>query len=350
MAEKALLEKIMEILPSHLRELAQEHFKTSAIAARLLKGDGSDRKIYRIAPLSAPDQAVVGVYHEDLRENRDFITIAEKMSEAGISVPEIYKVHPTEMAYLQEYLGEETLAEAISRWQKQLGREDILSAYRKVLSGLVRIQRSLTPLLADFLENRVMSRADFVADLEYFQEDFIQRFGYEALCTDMVGEELYGFLVKGLADIPASVFVYRDFQARNFMWKEDQPWFIDFQSAYLGASYYDLASCLYGSRSGLREDEREALLHYYFQESGCDPDYEQFLTRFYLFVLIRRLRSLGSYGFLSEAKGKPGFFAAIHPTLKELIGLLGDNPQLKNFPHLLKMICKIEEDWRKNAV
>lgn len=348
MVEETLLEKIMESAPKELRSLAIDYFATSSLSLMLLKGDGSDRRIYLISPQKAPERVVIGVYHESIRENSDFILIAGKMAEAGIAVPTIYSVSPGRKAYLQEYLGKDTLADMILKWREPSKHRNIIAAYRKILSALFEIQHSLPPLIPELLKSRVMARDDFRADLEYFQRDFIKRFGFEKLFTASVQDELTGLLIDGLAEIPASVFVYRDFQARNFMWKEGRPWFIDFQSAYLGAPYYDLASCLYASKSGLSEEERTVLLQYYFEKSSCDTDYETFLSRFYLFVLIRRLRSLGSYGFLSMEKNKTGFYTAIQPTLEELIILLEGKPQLEAFSNLLEMIHRIKRKWQSH--
>ena len=138
-------------------------------------------------------------------------------------------------------------------------------------------------------------------------------------------------------------FVYRDFQSRNIMWLDHAPWYIDYQSAMRGTLYYDLASLLYSSRSGLFSDEREALCIYFYNLLAPSISVADFQAHFYRFVLIRRLRSLGTYGYLSLVKNKKQFRKAIPPTLAELNELLSYQECLQPFTALRGMIQNIAD-------
>ncbi len=170
---------------------------------------------------------------------------------------------------------------------------------------------------------------------------------FESLLNVSVMHELQSILSDHLGDLDVGYFVYRDFQARNIMWFEDSPWFIDYQSAFLGPRYYDMASLLYGSKSGLNEPARESLNRYYFGlfESAPSFSFDCYQVVFYLFVVLRRLRSLGTYGYLSGEKGKTAFFDSIQPTLEELAGLFDSQSCLRPYKNLFGMITKVKDIW-----
>lgn len=312
-----------------------------------LKGDGSDRRLYLVSSASTERQ-LVAVFHTNTQENRDFIHIAAAMREAGIAVPAVYAVSEEENAYLTEYLGPFTLAQKIPQWRSEASENRIIEAYYCVLDALIAIQKELTPALSGYLAERVLSEREMTADLDYFVRDFLVRFEVEQFFHKEAEEELYVRLLKELTTEEASVFVYRDFQARNIMWFQEKPVFIDFQTAYLGSPYYDLSSLLYGSASGLDEVNREKLLRCYYRINPLEEDIQSYFSRFYRFVLIRRLRSLGSYGFLSAVKKKGHFKEKIRPTLRELVKLLTGSGHLEDFPATLKMVTDIERCWKGN--
>jgi aminoglycoside/choline kinase family phosphotransferase len=130
------------------------------------------------------------------------------------------------------------------------------------------------------------------------------------------------------------------------MWLQETPWFIDYQSAYLGTPYYDLASLLFASKSGLDDNARESLLSYFYEIAGIAIGFEEYRSYFFLFVLIRRLRSLGTYGFLATVKGKTGFLNKVGPTLAELQFLLTEKAELKGFHQTLNLVNTLIDRWQ----
>ncbi len=333
-----------------LSALAREYFQTGEITCKLLKGDGSNRKIYLITLQNKKSPVVVGVTNNNLKENRDYFIISEKMQQIGIPVPEIYSIHPAQTSYLLQYLGPCNLADRIEHWKSNNQFSKIGSAYEKVLPFLLKIQNQLPKVLGEFLSHRLMAKKDFLDDLAYFQRDFLERFGYIHLYSHDVKQELSSQVVDQLIKTEASFFVYRDFQSRNIMWQNNSPWFIDFQSAYLGSQYYDLASLLYASKSGLDEPTREIILKKYHLLSKSSLSFEAFLEMFYRFVLVRRLRSLGTYGYLAGEKRKRWFFKSIQPTLIELTDLFATKNSLKSLVKTATMVRTILDAWENKLL
>ncbi len=334
-------------IQDQLLELARAHFRSDNLRLKLLKGDGSDRQIHLIPSPDDSRDPVVGVYHEDLAENRSFIFITGKMKAVSLPVPEIISIAPSEKAYLLQYLGEHHLGQTIEIWRSQGEHQYVVSAYQRVMDVLLEMQNNLTPHLTEYLKNRLMTRSDFEGDLAYFERDFVNRFKMNDLYTGAVRRELRSNLIDRIVELPADVFVYRDFQSRNIMWYRNQPWFLDYQSAFLGTRYYDLASLLFASKAGLEAEERTLLMKYYYDIATPDISYEEYLKNFYRFVLIRRIRSLGSYGFLSMVKKKQDFFKAIKPGIRVLNELLTKEEALEELSHTRAMIGAVAERWEK---
>ena len=60
-------------------------------------------------------------------------------------------------------------------------------------------------------------------------------------------------------------FMYRDFQSRNVMVKNNEPWFIDFQGGRKGPIYYDVASFLWQAKAKYPAELRQELIADYLQ-------------------------------------------------------------------------------------
>ena len=93
----------------------------------------------------------------------------------------------------------------------------------------------------------------------------------------------------------------------------------------------------------------DELLLGYYQLLESPVSFDEFNRNFYLFVLLRRLRSLGSYGYLSQVKGKSQFFSAIAPTLDQLVKILNRGFFESDFNHLLQMIKRLGDLWKEKS-
>ena len=94
-------------------------------------------------------------------------------------------------------------------------------------------------------------------------------------------------------------FMFRDFQTRNIMIKNGNPYFIDYQGGRKGALQYDLASLLYQSKANIPQDIRDELLNHYLDvaEKLTTIDRDKFKQYFYGYVLMRNIQTFGTYGF-----------------------------------------------------
>lgn len=335
----------MELIKS-LICLSNEYIGKSVSPPIALKGDGSDRRIYRFIE---DGQSWIGVINSNIAENDAFIFLSNHLLNCGIPVPKIYRYGSQKQCYLLEDLGEFSLADLLIKWSHSETKHTtaILNAYKKVMYWLPRIQCQAHKEL-DYtfcFRERFLDGSVFLWDINYFKNYFYHLFVEASSIDPFVDQELQR-LVNRLNEVPKQGLVTRDFQSRNIMWKGEETYFIDYQMACQGALHYDVASLLYASSAKLNDDLRMELIDIYLQELNCwtSLSKKKFLEDFYHFVLMRRLRSLGSYGFLASQKKKHHFLEAIPATLREISNLLKHQRSLKLYPHLRELFSQWQGD------
>ncbi|MFW2478454.1 MAG: phosphotransferase, partial [Sediminibacterium sp.] len=116
--------------------------------------------------------------------------------------------------------------------------------------------------------------------------------------------------------------MFRDFQSRNIIVRNNEVSFIDFQGGMKGALQYDVASLLWQAKAELSEEWKDSLLEYYMDEiEGLlkEPvDRITFVSQYNGYVLIRLLQVMGAYGFRGLFERKAHFLASIPLALKNL--------------------------------
>src|SRR5438093_1395719 len=82
-----------------LKEMFSKRFGFSGVEAAAMRGDGSSRRLYRLAGAS---RAAVGVIGPDALENRAFLAFSRHFRKEGLNVPEIYAEDQEKGLYLEE--------------------------------------------------------------------------------------------------------------------------------------------------------------------------------------------------------------------------------------------------------
>jgi len=282
-----------------LKNLFEKYTGQKSTEITELNSSGSNRRYFRIK--GEGGTSLVGVIGLNLKENNAFCYLSRHFLEKGIRVPRVLAVSDDGMCYIQEDLGDELLYDKLAQ-----GRESgVYSSYeRSMLRHTLEMLPKIQCRGAEGLDFNVcfpepaFNGRMVMFDLNYFKYCFLKATGmefdevrlqddFEKLHDDLLGED-------------TDTFLYRDFQARNVMIKDGEPYFIDFQGGRKGPIYYDVASFIWQARSRYPEDLKQELVETYLRALKTympDIDEAHFRERLRLFVLFRTLQVLGAYGF-----------------------------------------------------
>ena len=307
-----------------LKTLFEQHFHTPPERVVPLQGElgGSGRKIIRLT--DKKDRAI-GILYGVREENAAFLEFSKHFRRHGLPVPEIYAEDLTHGAYLEEDLGDITLFEFLSK--NRTGENiapPVVEAYRKVVAVLPRFQveagRDLNYEVCYPISS--FDRQSIAWDLNYFKYYFLRLAGISF--NEQALEDDFSRLTEFLLSAPRDYFLYRDFQSRNILLRNGDPYFVDYQGGRKGALQYDIASLLYDAKADLPPELRQQLLdHYLDRLAGFIPlDRETFLRHYYAYVYIRIMQALGAYGFRGFYERKVHFLQSVPYALKNLRWLL----------------------------
>jgi aminoglycoside/choline kinase family phosphotransferase len=299
-----------------------------------LPESGSYRKYYRI---TAGTKTVMGVFNADRRENNAFIYLDRHLLATGNLVPEVYTEDLDRNIYLEEDLGDMTLLDYLEQVRKQDDRDEkTLAVYRKVIDAMPGLQVHSTA----GIDYRVCyPRAEFdmqsmMWDMNYFKYCLLKPLKIGFYEQDL--EDDFVKIVNWLIAAERNSFMFRDFQSRNIMIRENELYFIDFQGGRRGPLQYDLASLLFEAKTHLPEDIREQLLEYYltvFEKTFPWFNRHVFLEYYYGFVYLRLMQAMGAYGFRGYIERKPLFLQSLPHAIRALTWLIENKP----FP--LPLVC-----------
>lgn len=305
-----------------------------------LPSSGSNRRYFRLVADDAP--SLIGVIGTAKAENSAFIYMARHFASKGIPVPEVLAVSDDGMAYLQTDLGDSLLFKEIEKGRATRS----FSAHEREL--LVKTIRQLPDIQFAGAEGMdfgmcypavKFDERSILWDLNYFKYCFLKATGLE-FDEDRL-EDDFQTMAKVLMRTDTCTFMYRDFQSRNVMIRDGEPWFIDFQGGRRGPFYYDVASFLWQAKANIPDGLRHELLGEYLDSlhKYYPIAEEEFMATLRHFVLFRTLQVLGAYGFRGYFEKKPHFMQSVPFAIANLRSLL-DKPY-GEYPYLNELLGRL---------
>ncbi|MEI6947918.1 RNase adapter RapZ [Paraflavisolibacter sp. H34] len=314
----------MQQLKEALARLFREWNGNDPKDIALLPVSGSERRYFRLA--GAGGESTIGTVGPNQKENETFAYFATHFAEKGLPVPRILKTSDDHTMYIQEDLGTVSLLDVL----EEKGYTDgVYRLFAKSLEELARLQ-VLGDAGLDYercLTNKEFGKQAIMADLLYFKYYFLDAlrkpYDKQRLIDDF--EALGNYLTH----TEYKYFMFRDFQSRNIMIRDENVHFIDFQGGMKGAPQYDVASLLWQAKANLPDDWKKGLLEHYmnaFERIIQKPlDRGVFRSQYNGYVLIRLLQVLGAYGFRGLFERKAHFLTSIPLALKNLKWFIENN-------------------------
>ena len=349
----------LEEIKLTLTELVENELGESVAEMVAMPGSGSSRQYFRI---KTDSRSVIGAYNSNAEENEAFYSFSKHFADCRLPVPEVFAVSADRCCYLQSDLGDVTLFNYVDNCLKSGGLDDTtIQLYKKSLDKLVDFQtvghRGLDYSKAFPTES--FDDMSIMQDLNYFKYCFLKE-QEEVSFNETRLDNDFQKLAQYILEAPSDFFMYRDFQSRNIMIVDNEPYFIDYQGGRKGPLQYDVVSLLYQVKARIPEETRAQLVDYYktrlegifspevkalallgsplryapvemtgtkrhserpkgVEESPINELTESFDKFFPAFVLLRLLQVLGAYGFRGLIQKKLHFMQSIPYAIKELL-------------------------------
>ena len=284
-----------------------------------LTGDASDRRYFRV--LMRNGESIVLALHAGPIEfdHMPFVTVANLLKQVPVPVPEIlHHSNALGIIGLQD-LGDVTLQAHLGA--ASLDEHDAL--YREAVSFIARLQQRGAELAsADYPPYGIAFDTDKLSwEFEFFYKHFLR--AYRGATPPVEVQKAlsaeWSVIVNELAAEPR-VLCHRDYHSRNLMLHRDGLYIIDFQDARMGPDTYDLVSLLRDSYVDLSSRQVEELIAYFLalKHGAAGVSAEQaaeFHRRFDLMALQRNFKALGTFGYMTVARGNPVYIQYIPRTL-----------------------------------
>lgn len=314
----------MQELIDLVTQLYVEWAGTEPTRVDVLPQSGSDRRYLRLHEKKG--SSVIATCGSHIKENETFIYFANEFLKKALPVPEIFAVNEDKTVYLQEDFGDVSLLNIL---EGKGYAPEAYNLFKESLTQLARLQ-----ILGDqdldydyCLTNKEFGKQAIMADLLYFKYYFLDAlrkpYDKQRLIDDF--EALSNYLTH----TEYKYFMFRDFQSRNIMVKENKVHFIDFQGGMKGAPQYDVASIIWQAKANLPDEWKTNLLEDYMDSfetiTGNELDRNIFRSQYNGYVLIRLLQVLGAYGFRGLFERKAHFLTSIPQALKNLKAFIAEH-------------------------
>ncbi len=294
-----------------------ENIGEKALEINAMPSSGSSRRYFRV---KTDKRFLIGAYNLNIEENDAFFSFSKHFLECGLPVPEILAISDSKDIYIQTDLGDDSLFKHVEDCLKNGNYdEETIGLYKKTLDKLIEFQTIGHKGLnyakafptAEFDEMSIMD------DLNYFKYCFLkehEEISFNETRLDADFQRLTEFILEA----PSDFFMYRDFQSRNIMIVNNEPYFIDYQGGRKGPLQYDVVSLLYQVKAKMPQELRNELIDYYKQKFSESTDFDKY---FPAFVLLRLLQVLGAYGFRGLIQKKLHFMQSIPYAIREIINV-----------------------------
>lgn len=288
-----------------------------------LAGDASARRYYRlILPETGETSVLMDAPPAHGEDIRPFVRIAEVLTQAGFSAPEIMHQDAANGLLLLEDLGDAVFAHLIP--DDPTVEERLYVAAVDVLVALNG--KEPPPNLVRFTPKLMAEQASLI--YEHYVEHTGQKNAFCAELESVLADNLMG----------PEVLILRDYHAENLIWLPERQdiarvGLLDFQDAMAGPAGYDLVSLLYDARRDISVDLADRMTRRFIEATDLDPVAFQACQA--ALCAQRNLRILGIFARLSRMQGMTRYIELIPRVWNHVITAL-NHPKLHRLAHVVR--------------
>ncbi|NIF05545.1 phosphotransferase [Chryseobacterium sp. Tr-659] len=278
-------------------------------------------------------------YNENIPENESFLYYSEVFSALHLNTPQIFAISEDRKMYVQEFLGENTLSEIITKEELS---PDVKALVKQTLQKLFLLQIQ-TQGKIDFsktFEYESYDELPVIHDLYYFKNFIADVLELEYNKSTLLKEfKQIAVLIENLE--PKGIMI-RDFQARNIMVNDqNEVSFIDYQSAMKGPLMYDVISFLFQAKANFPKDFKNEMLEFYIQQFDQSETRAQLKESVMPIQMMRFLQVLGAYGFRGLIQRKQHFISSLQMGIQNITEFASSWNLMKDYPELEKVIHQL---------
>lgn len=316
--------------------------KGADISLLSLRVEASHRVFYRTVG-SSPVSWVAMSSPPELENNDQFLALAELFHTNGLGVPQIIHKDLQLGYFLMQDLGDTHLEDLypITQTTTDLSTNSATHplAEESIKSALDTLQH-LQPIRSALIPSYDQARMEMEFDL--FTEWLVQKLlGWQVTPEQLnlltTAKQL---LVNAMLEQPQAC-VHRDYHCRNLLYQNDkssqqsqqsQIGIVDFQDALIGPALYDPASLLRDCYHTFSEQDIDAMLEHYVNNSplfaehkyGRAIGYAKIKTWFDFTALQRQIKAVGIFARLHLRDGKSSHLEHI-PTVMKRLAVVASN-------------------------
>ena len=247
----------------------------------------SSKLIYRIT--EKENTKIIIDFSRDKQEFKNFLTVYEILQKINISIPKIYEVNQKQYKIYMQDFGK-------NRFNKIYNKDNLYKLLKLAVENIIVIQNESN------LNNLKNLKEYTFEDLKIELKEFVTYYISNNKNSNFPTSKFYELWESIFYSQNYSMknFAHKDFEFVNLFFLENyeshlQCGIIDFQSAFIGFTGWDLLSLLENPRIDFTRDYNDKLIEYFYDRTPIIENLNTFREQYYVLSLARLTRLLGRW-------------------------------------------------------
>ena len=250
--------------------------------------DGLSKKlIYR--KTEKENTKIIIDFSKDKQEFKNFLDVYEILLKVNISIPKIYEVNQQQYKIYMQDFGND-------KFNKIYNEDNLYKLLKLAVDNIIVIQNEIN------LKNIKVLKEYTFDDLKIELKEFVTYYILKNKNSNFPTSKFYELWesIFYSQNYNMKNFAHKDFEFVNLFFLENyeshlQCGIIDFQSAFIGFTGWDLISLLENPRIDFTRDYNDKLIEYFYDHTPIIENLNTFREQYYVSSLARQTRLLGRW-------------------------------------------------------